>query len=330
MVKANHDLLVEAFEFAIDKAREDGVNVVDNVVDWRRRRRLTQEGTTDLHGVVTFWDSSGGVSPTRARYLGGGVGGRRPAKHNTITVPPGGWPGGGNSPTVIVLSADIPAGKKPRLPIDGVSAAVLEEVSATDGSWISNLSIGGTSSHRRDAFVIFYGHLLWRLGIAADVIREGRRIPLAAYVDTPQMSKVYLAEVRSLMRDFIASRYCHECDGPMSTGFNADFVSSLPLLAVSGVWGENTTRALQEVLRDKYGLWGTYGAISLTGEMDVNTVSALQKMLNQKDCALIAEDGIFGDLTKKALQSYLGTSPDGIIGSVTTKVLQSFLNKGAL
>ena len=100
-------------------------------------------------------------------------------------------------------------------------------------------------------------------------------------------------------------------------------------LTVDGLWGQRTTRALQHALRHKYNAWGMGAPLVIDGVVGKNTYRALQRVLNQETKAGLAEDGIFGPATKKALQRYVGVSADGIVGRTTIKAMQSKLNNGS-
>lgn len=100
-------------------------------------------------------------------------------------------------------------------------------------------------------------------------------------------------------------------------------------LAVDGIWGRGTTRALQHVLRNKYNAWGIGAPLVIDGVVGKDTYRALQRVLNQETKAGLQEDGIFGPKTKQALQRYLGVSVDGIIGRATITAMQNKLNNGS-
>lgn len=82
-------------------------------------------------------------------------------------------------------------------------------------------------------------------------------------------------------------------------------------LAVDGIWGVNTTKALQRALR-----------VVSDGIIGPATTEALQRHLKVK------ADGIIGPVTRKALQRRVGARRDGIWGRETTTKLQSALNAG--
>lgn len=84
-------------------------------------------------------------------------------------------------------------------------------------------------------------------------------------------------------------------------------------LAVDGLWGVLTTKALQRRL-----------GVTSDGIFGPVTTKALQRLLG------VTADGVFGPITKRALQRRLGVAADGIVGPITTKALQRALNAGRL
>lgn len=82
-----------------------------------------------------------------------------------------------------------------------------------------------------------------------------------------------------------------------------------PPLTVDGVWGRNTTRALQRFL-----------GVEDDGQIGANTRRALQKYLGT------AVDGTWGRAERKGLQKKLGVTVDGDWGPKTIKALQRRLN----
>ena len=88
--------------------------------------------------------------------------------------------------------------------------------------------------------------------------------------------------------------------------------AALPKLKVDGVWGKDTTAAIQKVLGTKVG-----------GAWINNTdAKALQKKLG------VTADGLFGTNSNKALQKYLKVTADGVFGVNSVKALQKALNAG--
>lgn len=107
-------------------------------------------------------------------------------------------------------------------------------------------------------------------------------------------------------------------------------------IAVDGVWGEETTRALQKYL-------GTVIDGVIDGQHSPNQqfipavgtgwqwdgtgspcVAALQRHLG------VEADGIIGTNTIQALQQHLGVTQDGYMGAETVTALQQHLNEGNL
>lgn len=82
-------------------------------------------------------------------------------------------------------------------------------------------------------------------------------------------------------------------------------------LAVDGVWGLATTRALQHVL-----------GVTADGVFGPVTVRALQRRVG------VTADGVYGPITRKALQRHVGVTADGVVGPVTVRALQTRLNAG--
>ena len=100
-------------------------------------------------------------------------------------------------------------------------------------------------------------------------------------------------------------------------------------LSVDGEWGRGTTRALQHCLKVKYNAHGLNGPLVVDGLVGKNTFRALQRVLNQEGRYELAEDGIAGPATKRALQHYLRVRVDGIWGPATTRALQTRLNNNS-
>lgn len=85
-----------------------------------------------------------------------------------------------------------------------------------------------------------------------------------------------------------------------------------PGLAVDGIFGRNTKRALQRAIGvDDDGIFGPISK------------RALQRKLGVDD------DGVIGPITVKALQKKLRVSRDGKWGPITTRALQRALNSGS-
>jgi len=82
-------------------------------------------------------------------------------------------------------------------------------------------------------------------------------------------------------------------------------------IAVDGVWGPETTRALQRAL-----------GVPADGILGPQTYRALQQRVG----AVV--DGIYGPASRRALQRYLGVAADGIVGPQTVRALQARLSVG--
>jgi peptidoglycan hydrolase-like protein with peptidoglycan-binding domain len=82
-------------------------------------------------------------------------------------------------------------------------------------------------------------------------------------------------------------------------------------ITVDGVWGPDTTRALQRAL-----------AVGVDGVLGPQTYRALQARIGA------AVDGVFGPNSRRALQRYLGVAADGVVGPVTVRALQARLSAG--
>ncbi|MFI3207005.1 MAG: N-acetylmuramoyl-L-alanine amidase [Clostridia bacterium] len=107
-------------------------------------------------------------------------------------------------------------------------------------------------------------------------------------------------------------------------------------LSVDGLWGQATTKALQEKLGtvqdgivsaqskeyEKYHLNCLESSWEYTATASGSLViKALQKLIG------VTQDGIFGNKTALALQKFLSVTQDGYIGVNTVKALQTWLNK---
>ena len=88
--------------------------------------------------------------------------------------------------------------------------------------------------------------------------------------------------------------------------------AALPKLKVDGVWGADTTAAIQKAIGTKVG-----GAWINNADAKV-----LQKKLK------VTADGQFGVNSNKALQKYLKVTADGVFGPQSVKALQKRLNAG--
>lgn len=86
-----------------------------------------------------------------------------------------------------------------------------------------------------------------------------------------------------------------------------------PGLAVDGVWGASTTKAVQAAIGQPQ-----------TGEAWINNADA--KVLQQRFGVTV--DGLFGKNSNIALQKYLGVTADGVFGPNSVKALQTRLNAG--
>lgn len=82
------------------------------------------------------------------------------------------------------------------------------------------------------------------------------------------------------------------------------------IIAVDGVWGNDTTRKTQEV----------FGCV-VDGIRGKQTIKAIQKWCGA------TQDGILGKQTIKAIQKKLGVAVDGIMGKQTISAWQTWLNK---
>lgn len=141
------------------------------------------------------------------------------------------------------------------------------------------------------------------------------------------------------------------CPGPylktqfplIAAAVNKRLGESTPKLDVDGIFGEDSTRALQKWL-------GTYADGELSGQLKTekkyfpNIVSctyegtgsacieALQKYLNGKGFTCGEADGLLGQKTIKAWQSFLVKQGyntggiDGVFGPASAKAMQSYLN----
>ena len=90
---------------------------------------------------------------------------------------------------------------------------------------------------------------------------------------------------------------------------------ALTTIAVDGVWGPATTRALQRS--------SALPGVPIDGILGPVTIRALQRYLH------VTADGVMGPSTIRALQRHLGVTADGVLGSTTVKALQRALNTGS-
>lgn len=84
-----------------------------------------------------------------------------------------------------------------------------------------------------------------------------------------------------------------------------------PPLVVDGVWGSNTTRGLQVVLRDS----------PVDGRIDRDFRRDVQRWAGVK------QDGVWGPVTRRAIQRKVGATQDGVIGRATVRALQRYINR---
>lgn len=356
-VAVNHSMLVEAFQYAIEETRKDGIHVVDNVLDWRNNFGSRTNRINTLYGVSSH-HTGGEISANRivsyVRSLG--TGSIRPeigrALCNTSTVRAGVWPGSGpGQPTIVVLAANYTntEGLGDQGALDELKDGdvdMSEFKPGGDDLYLNRYFLGDEAvgaymdSSQVRAFVVFYSHLLWKLGLAADADRDGKFVPVLAHRELTRRkvdpARVNMDSLRQQMHDFINNRYYggHKpapAPEPVPTTdplVVKTFNNPHTPLRVDGVWGSSTTRALQYVLKVKYNAWGLNGPLVVDGVIGRNTYRALQRLLNQEIKAGLAEDGIFGKATKRALQRYVGSSVDGIVGPATVKAMQNKINGG--
>lgn len=350
-VLVNHDMLVRAFEYAIAESRKDGIHVVDDLMDWRNNFGSRTNRITNLYGVSahhTGSEISGSRVVNYTRSLG--TGSIRPdigrALCNTATIRSGVWPGSNDKPTIVVLAANYTntEGKGDGNILnelkDGDVDSAGEVKPGSDTIYLNRYFLGDegvgsyTDASQQRAFVVFYSHVLWHLGLAADADRDGRFAPIVAHRELTKRkidpSGADMVKMRRDMEDFITQRYLggepREAEPLVVT--TPVFNNPHTPLAVDGIWGKGTTRALQYVLKNKYNAWGIDGPLVIDGIVGRNTYRALQRLLNQEIKAGLAEDGIFGGRTKRALQQYVGASIDGIIGRDSIRKMQSKINGG--
>ena len=352
-VNVSHGMLVEAFEYAIAESRKDGINVVDNVLDWRNNFGSKTNRIKVLYGVSAHHTGAEiGASRVVSYVRSLGTGSIRPdigrALCNTSTVRAGMWPGSGDKPTVVVLAANYTnteglgdQGALDELK-DGDVDIVGEFKPGGDDLYLNRYFLGDEAvgsymdSSQVRAFVVFYSHLIWKLGLAADSDRDGKFVPVLGHRELTRRkidpSRVDMNALRQQMHDFINERYYGgKRPEPVPTAdplVKKTFNNPHTPLRVDGIWGRGTSRALQYVLRYKYNAWGLTGPLVVDGIAGRNTYRALQRVLNQEIKAGLVEDGIFGKKTKRALQRYVGSGADGIVGPATVRALQAKINGG--
>ena len=357
-VTVSHAMLVDAFEYAIVESRRDGINVVDNLLDWRNNYGSKKNRITTLYGTVSHHTGSE-ISPSRVTsYVRGlGTGSIRPdigrVLCNTASIRSGAWPGSGDKPTIVVLAADYAnhAGLGDQGMLDEIRDGDIdlsgEFKPGGDDLYLNKYFLGdeGVGAYidesQQRAVIVFYAHVMWKLGLLADNDKDGRWAPLVGHRETTARkvdpARANLSKMRSDMQNFVTERYglgvpladplIIVTPVPPATATN-DYSNPYAPLTVDGIWGGKTSFALQHVLKHKYNAWGLSGALTVDGKMGKDSYRALQRVLNQQIKAGLAEDGLFGPATKKALQGYVGTTPDGIIGPMTVRALQRKINGG--
>ena len=363
-VSVNHAMLVGAFEYSIEESRRDGIHVVDNLIDWRKNFGSRTNRITKLYGGMAHHAGSE-IAPSRVvnyvRALGTGsirpdIGG---GLCNTSSVRAGHYPGSDGKPTIVVLGANYMnhAGKGDSSILreleDGDVDVAGEIKPGADNTFLNRYLLGDegvgsyTDESQQRAVVVFYSHVFWKLGLTSDRDRDGKFAPLIGHRESTKRkidpSRADMAKMRHDMQEFIKQRYFGETstsdyvpgapvveplsaktESTGSTGFSNPHTP----LSVDGQWGNQTTRALQHVLKEKYNAWGLNGPLVVDGLIGKNTYRALQRVLNQESKAGLAEDGIFGPQTRRALQRYVGTNADGIVGPNTVSALQRKINGG--
>lgn len=346
-VLVNHQMLVNAFEYAIEQSRKDGIFVVDSLIDWRNNYSFNSR-ITKLYGAITHHTAAEVSSSSMVNYVRSlGDGSLIPSIGkvlcNTSTVRAGKWPGSDGKPTIIILAADYT--NHAGLGDDAVltelndgDVDILSEIKpGTDDLYLNRYFLGDegvgsyTDASQQKAFIVFYGHLFWKLGLAADVDNDGKFAPIIAHRESTRRkvdpSNADLVKMRMAMQTFIEQRYL---DDQESTDIQSPDTFKNPYvpIAVDGIWGNKTTRALQYALSYHHNVAGLTGPLSVDGLLGPNTYRALQRLLNYKNVGPVSEDGIFGRSTKKALQRYVGAAVDGIVGPETIRKMQIKINNG--
>lgn len=357
-VTVNHAMLVDAFEYAIAESRIDGIHVVDNLLDWRNNYGSKSNRITTLYGTVAHHTGSEVSASRITSYVRGlGTGSIRPeigrVLCNTASIRSGVWPGSDNKPTIVVLAADYAnhAGLGDQGMLDEIKDGDIdmsgEFKPGGDDLYLNRYFLGDegvgsyTDESQQRAVIVFYAHVMWKLGLLADNDKDGRWAPLVAHREITRRkvdpARANLSKMRSDMQDFVNQRYglgiptsdplvvvTPTPPAPAPSGYSNPHT---PVTA-DGVWGKKTSLALQHVLKHKYNAWGLSGPLVVDGVMDKESYRALQRVLNQEAKAGLAEDGLFGKATKRALQRYVGTTADGIIGPMTVRALQRKINGG--
>ncbi len=131
-----------------------------------------------------------------------------------------------------------------------------------------------------------------------------------------------------------------ETSAPKVSKPKADTSSPKASLTVDGYWAWEVTKALQRLFGTPVDgeIWGQYAGNQATkaltggvkfGKGGSPVIKALQRYLNSKGYKLVV-DGILGEATVRALQSYLGTPVDGELWRPSTMVkeMQRRLNAG--
>lgn len=352
-VAVGHSMLVNAFEYAIEESRKDGIHVVDNLLDWRNNYGSATNRIKKLYGTITHHTGSEiGASRVVSYTRSLGTGSIRPeigrVLCNTASIRAGHWPGSDNKPTIVVLAADYAnhAGLGDQGILNELEDEDIDNLSefkpGGDDLYLNRYFLGDegvgsyTDASQQRAVVVFYGHLMWKLGLMADADKDGKFAPLVAHRESTRRkidpSRADLAKMRKDMQDFVNVRYKGGVAPKPAENLSVvkpnAFINPHTPLSVDGKWGPRTTKALQYVLKMKYNAWGLDGPLVVDGNLGKNTYRALQRVLNQKIKAGLAEDGIFGPATKRALQRYVGATQDSIVGPATIKSMQAKINAG--
>lgn len=186
----------------------------------------------------------------------------------------------------------------------------------THAQWFQHIGRWGHTP-RRGAIVFFDWpadrvHRIQHVGIVESVRRDGRIVTIEGNTSSgwggsqSNGGGVYRrVRSQSLVVGYGYPAYAGERDiRRISTS-----PRGRPPLIIDGVWGRNTTRALQR-----------WVGVTDDGVIGPNTRKALQRKLGMK------ADGTWGRVTRRTLQRALHVTQDGAWGPVTIRALQRMLN----
>lgn len=175
--------------------------------------------------------------------------------------------------------------------------------------------------------------------ISSDIYTGNERAELKSAGFKERTASKYLTSDAYLFAGDILLREGHHTAINLTNGIHAFSSTSIKgKLNIDGVWGQDTTRALQSALNTKMdGIISGQGS-SMTAINKGGLLSSSWKLGNGGSLIIralqrkvgVTVDGYFGMKTCKSLQKYLGTYIDGYVDnpSMMVKELQRRLNAG--